>query len=189
MALKDLFSFFTGEAKEKYHEKPFDEAKARKPLLSGIKRARDDFNADKFTKPNRWFSVKNSVVAFHPKLDGRTLTINGVDENHMPSDRFVEFLDLMEKEVEAGEFDDVIASHGKGNTDVHIRKASTGGKGGAGKPRQSKIAARADGLPHRVPASEDQPHADYTLNKAKTHWRSPEQVAQDEKSYAARSAK
>lgn len=123
MALSDLFSFFTGEAKEKYNAKPVDPAKARKPLLAGIKKARDDFNADEYTKPNRWFSVKNSVVAFHPKLAGKTLTINGVDENHMPSERFVEFLDLMEKEVEAGEFDEVIANHGKGNTDVHIGKA------------------------------------------------------------------
>lgn len=132
MALSDLFSFFTGEAKEKYNAKPVDPAKARKPLLTGINRARTDFNDDKFTKPSRWFSVKNSQVAFHPKLDGRVLQINGVAENHMPSDRFIEFLDLMEKEVEAGEFDEVIANHGKGNTDVHIGKArkprSTGGE-------------------------------------------------------------
>jgi len=133
MALSDLFSFFSSDSTAKYNEKPFDPVKARKPLLAGIKRSRDDFNADKFNKANRWFSVKNSVVAFHPKLDGKTLIINGVDENHMPSERFVEFLDLMQKEVDAGEFDEVIAAHGKGNVDVHIGKATkaaaTGAKG------------------------------------------------------------
>lgn len=124
MALSDLFNFFTSDAKEKYNEKSVSKDTIRKPLLTGIKRARDDFSAEKYTKPNRWFSVKNEVVAFHPKLGGRTLTINGVDENHMPSGRFIEFLDLMEKEVEAGEFDEVIGAHGKGNVDVHIGKAA-----------------------------------------------------------------
>ncbi len=130
MALKDLFTFFSSDSTEKYNAKPYDPVKARKPLLKGIKDARDQFNADQFTKKNRWFSVKNEQVAFHPKLDGRDLILNGVKENHMPSDRFVEFLDLMEKEVNDGEFDEVIANHGKGNVDVHIGKApkATGAK-------------------------------------------------------------
>lgn len=123
MALKDLFSFFSPDSTKKYNAKPHDPVKARAPLLRGIATARKQFNNDEFKKPNRWFSVKNEVVAFHPKLDGRTLILNGVEENHMPSDRFVEFLDLMEKEVIEGQFDEVIAAHGKGNVDVHIGKA------------------------------------------------------------------
>lgn len=187
MALSDLFNFFTSDAKEKYNERSVNTAAIRKPLLTGIKRTRDDFKAEKFTKPNRWFSVKNEVVAFHPKLGGRTLTINGVDENHMPSGRFIEFLDLMEKEVEAGEFDEVIAAHGKGNVDVHIGKAIK--PRSPSKPSTSKLPARADGLPHRPLASEPKPHPSYTLNTGKTHWRSPEQVAKDAASYANRSKK
>ncbi|MCI1142164.1 hypothetical protein MOP88_07395 [Sphingomonas sp. WKB10] len=111
------------DSTEKYNTKPVDPTKARKPLLAGIEKAREQFNADQFRKPHRWFSVNNEVVAFHPKLDGRALILNGVEENHMPSDRFVEFLDLMEKEVNDGQFDEVIAAHGKGNVDVHIGKA------------------------------------------------------------------
>ncbi|MBB5709423.1 hypothetical protein [Sphingomonas xinjiangensis] len=131
MALADLFKFFTSDATEKYHEPAFDPAKARKPLLKGIERSKIQFENDSLKSPNRWFSIKNGVVAFHPKLDGRPLVINGLEENHMPSERFVEFLELMRKEVEAGEFDEVIAAHGKGNVDVHIgktRKASAGGR-------------------------------------------------------------
>lgn len=134
MALKDLFSFFSPDSTEKYKAKPHDPVKARAPLLRGIATARKQFQADEFKKPNRWFSVKNETVAFHPKLDGRDLMLNGVKENHMPSERFEEFLDLMEKEVNEGQFDEVIANHGKGNVDVHIGKApakrGTGSVGG-----------------------------------------------------------
>lgn len=142
MALNDLFSFFTPDAKAKYEAKPVDPAKARAPLLRGIATARKQFNADEYKKANRWFSVKNETVAFHPKLDGRRLILNGVEENHMPSERFIEFLDLMEQEVNAGEFDEVIANHGKGNVDVHIGKAPR--KGTSAGSTDKPWANRAD---------------------------------------------
>lgn len=156
MALSDLLSFFSSDASEKYHAKPHDPVKARAPLLRGIATARKQFNGDEYKKPNRWFSVKNEVVAFHPKLGGRPLVLNGVEENHMPSDRFLEFLDLMEKEVTKGQFDEVIANHGKGNVNVHIGKAR--------KPRGSGRAASNGGkkYPDDHPATIDPNWSSYT---------------------------
>lgn len=131
MALSDVLSFFKPDLKSKYEEQPVDLSKARKPLLRGIANARKQFENGTTKVPNRWWSASNGVVAFTPKLDGRILEINGVGTNHMPEDRFVEFLDVMAAAVEAGDFDDVIAAHGVGNTDVQIApKPAKGGSGG-----------------------------------------------------------
>ncbi|MBM6577139.1 hypothetical protein KCP91_12220 [Microvirga sp. SRT01] len=181
MALKDLFGkFFDNTLAETFSSKPHDPTKARQPLLRGIDVAKRQFEAGQVKGPNRWWSSRNKVVAFTPKLEGRPFLINGVGTNHMPEERFVEFLNEMRSHVDAGDFDAVIASHGKGNTDVHIGKArGTGSRG----PQASKLDARADGLPHRVPIEGDHattpPHESYVANKAGSYWRSPEQVIAD----------
>lgn len=120
MALSDVLGFFKPDLKSRYEEKPADPTKARKPLLKGIANSRKQFENGTTKVPNRWWSASNGVVAFTPKLDGRILEINGVGTNHMPEDRFVEFLDVMKAAVDAGDFDEVIENHGRGNTDVQI---------------------------------------------------------------------
>lgn len=57
-----------------------------------------------------------------------------------------------------------------------------------GADRASSLPPRKDGLGHHIDASEPQPHPDYQLNRAKSHWRSPEQVAADKDRSARRLA-
>lgn len=103
--------------------------KARKPLLDGIKRTREQFakRATESSKaPNKWWMVKNGVVALTVKANGNTFDINGVATNHMPEERFEEFLDHFEEAVKAGEFDEELKHKGNGDAKVHIAKASAG---------------------------------------------------------------
>lgn len=137
MALKDtLAGFFdnTGLA-EVFSRKPHDPAKARKPLLDGIKRTREQFakrNESVSKAPNKWWQVKNGVVALTVKVAGDTFDINGVATNHMPEERFEEFLTKFEEAVNAGEFDAELSHKGNGDAKVHIPKAAgTSGNKGA----------------------------------------------------------
>lgn len=130
MAFKDtLSSFFdnTGLA-ELFSRKPHDPTVARKPLLKGIEVAKKQFENGSTKGPNRWWKVSNGVVALTVKLGGDVFEINGVATNHMPQERFVEFLDKFSDAVNAGEFDSEIEHHGKGDAKVHIAKAQKGGK-------------------------------------------------------------
>jgi hypothetical protein len=133
MALKDTLTSFidnTGLA-EVFSRKAPDPVKARKPLLDGIARTREQFGNRATTvskAPNKWWQVRNGVVALTVKVKGDTFDINGVATNHMPEERFEEFLTKFEQAVNAGEFDDELANKGNGDAQVHIgraRKAST----------------------------------------------------------------
>lgn len=77
--------------------------------------------------PTGWYRTKNGVVALTVKVGGDTFPINGAATNHLPADRFEEFLAAMYAAVDAGEFDTELANHGKGNVavDVPKRKAPT----------------------------------------------------------------
>ncbi len=112
---------------ETFNIKPHDPTKARAPLLKGIESARKQFTAEpRMSKaPNRWWTVKNGVVALTVKVQGDTFDINGVATNHMPEERFVEFLGKFEEAVKAGEFDDELKSKGNGDAKVRIGKASS----------------------------------------------------------------
>ncbi len=107
---------------ETFNIKPHDPAKARSPLLKGIESARKQFTAEpRMSKaPNRWWTVKNGVVALTVKIQGDTFDINGVATNHMPEERFVEFLGKFEEAVKAGEFDDELKNKGNGDAKVRI---------------------------------------------------------------------
>ncbi|WP_288484825.1 hypothetical protein [uncultured Novosphingobium sp.] len=128
MALKDTLSGFidnTGLA-EVFSRKPHDPSKDRKPLLDGIARTREQFKKrDKEVSkaPNKWWQLRNGVVALTVKVKGDTFDINGVATNHMPEERFEEFLTAFEKAVNAGEFDEELGNKGNGDAKVHISKA------------------------------------------------------------------
>jgi hypothetical protein len=119
---------------ETFNIKPHDPAKVRAPLLKGIESARKQFTATpRMSKaPNRWWTVKNGVVALTVKVQGDTFDINGVATNHMPEERFVEFLGKFEEAVKAGEFDDELKHKGNGDAKVRIApsRQPSGGSGG-----------------------------------------------------------
>ncbi|MGU3315436.1 hypothetical protein ACLBWH_07795 [Sphingomonas sp. M6A6_1c] len=94
-----------------------DPHKARKPLLDGIRRMRDQFaarNGDTSKAANRWWQIKNGVLAMTVKIGGETLQINGATTNHLPVDRFEEFLEKFEQAVDSGAFDDELKAKGIG---------------------------------------------------------------------------
>lgn len=149
-----LFGFIdsTGLA-EIFQRKPHDSKAARKPLLTGIENARKQFTQTPrvLKAPNRWWKVNNGVVALTVKIKRDTFEINGVATNHMPEDRFEEFLAQFRQAVEAGEFDDELANKGNGDAKVVIPKAEkpagisiVGGKKGRGSI--SPEAAKARGV-------------------------------------------
>ncbi|HEX8553593.1 MAG TPA: hypothetical protein VF695_02695 [Sphingomonas sp.] len=140
MALKDMIGIIDNKLVDIFNRPSFDADKARKPLLRGIARTLDQFEGGKVNAPGRWWFVKNDVVALTVKLDGDILEINGVGTNHMPAERFPEFLAAMRTAVEAGEFDDVLAARNhQGDTKVRIPRAKRQG----GTPRAWSDEQRA----------------------------------------------
>ena len=138
---------------ELFKRKPLDPTAARKPLLAGIENARKQFTQTPrvLRAPHRWWKVNNGVVALTVKIKGDTFDINGVATNHMPEDRFEEFLTRFRQAVEAGEFDEELANKGNGDAKVLIPKADkragiiiVGGKTGRG--TISPEAAKARGI-------------------------------------------
>lgn len=126
--------------KELFHRKEQNLGSLRAPLLKGIERSRAQF--EKGSKgPNRWWSAKNGVVALTVKVKGDTFDINGVTTNHMPEDRFSEFLDHFRDAVNAGEFDAELINHGEGTAEVHIGKKKSSLSPEAAKARGAKAAA------------------------------------------------
>ena len=138
---------------EVFQRKPSDPRAVRKPLLAGIENARKQFTQTPrvLRAPNRWWKVNNGVVALTVKIKGDTFDINGVATNHMPEDRFEEFLGQFKQAVEAGEFDEELANKGNGDAKVMIPKAGKargisiiGGK--TGRRSISSEAAKARGV-------------------------------------------
>ena len=131
MGIKDTFASFIDNVglAETFNLKPYDAEKARKPLLAGIAKAKRQFTAEpRMNKaPNRWWTEKNGVVALTVKVDGDTFDINGVATNHMPEERFVEFLGKFEDAVNAGEFDDELKNKGNGEAKVRIASGTKTG--------------------------------------------------------------
>ncbi len=135
MALTDLFSIINNGLRDAFERPAADPVKARRPLLKGIERTARQFEAGK-PGPRAWWRVRNGIVALTVKVDGDTFDINGVATNHMPADRFAEFLDKMRGAVDAGAFDAELANKGNGDAKVRIAK----------RPRNiSPEAARARG--------------------------------------------
>ncbi len=125
MALKDYLAMIDNGLKEVFDKKPADPTKARRPLLRGIDRALAQRQADPARTSGSWWQMKNGVVAMTVKLGGDTFVINGVATNHMPANRFDEFLGQMRAAVEAGAFDAELANHGKGDATVVMPRPRT----------------------------------------------------------------
>lgn len=182
----------SGDEDASFDKAPFDFTGARNKLVARIARTLKQLNGEKVSpQGGKDFEVlHNNGVHYRPTLNGHPIKLPGLDNGvRINRSTLQSKLTDFSRDVESGHFDDQLeAAMAGSSTGTRGGRTTTAGQGGAGKSRQSKIAPRADGLPHRVPSSEAQPHPDYELNKGKTHWRSPEQRAQDERSYASRSA-
>ncbi len=95
----------------------------RQPLLKGISNAKRQFENGQTRAPHRWWKLSNDVVALTVKVSGDVFTINGMETNHIPSDRFADFLDKFKAAVDAGEFDDELRHKGAGDATVKIPRA------------------------------------------------------------------
>ncbi len=122
MALRDFLSIIDNGLKEVFDRKAVDPAKARRPLLRGIDRALAQFRSGSSGTTTGWYRLKNGVIALTVKVDGNTFDLNGAATNHLPADRFEEFLASMRAAVEAGEFDAELANKGHGDAAVAVPK-------------------------------------------------------------------
>ncbi len=142
MALKDYLGIIDNGLKHLFDRKATDPAKARRPLIRGIDRTLAQFNTGSTGTPTGWYRLKNGVVALTVKVGGNTFDINDVATNHMPVDRFEEFLTAMRTAVDAGDFDAELAHKGDGDAEVHIPKSkSVSISPAAAKARGIKAAA------------------------------------------------
>ncbi len=123
MALKDYLGIIDNSLKHLFDRKAVDPAKARRPLLRDIDRTLTQFKAGSAGTATGWYRLRNDDVALTVKVGGDTFDINGVATNHMPADRFEEFLRQMRLAVDAGEFDTELASKGYGDARVEISKS------------------------------------------------------------------
>lgn len=125
----------------------------RQPLLKGISNTKRQFANGQTRAPHRWWQLSNDVVALTVKIKGTVFTINGVETNHIPSDRFADFLDKFTAAVDAGDFDDELRHNGAGDATVKIPRA----KRAAAKPVQTpkSLAATAPEATkeHAVPSA------------------------------------
>ena len=126
MPLKDYLGVIDNALKHVFDRKAVDPTKARRPLLRGVDRALAQFKAGSAGTSTGWYRVKNGVVALTVKVAGNTLDINGEATNHLPAERFEEFLGSMRAAVEAGEFDKELANKGRGDAEVPIPKRAPG---------------------------------------------------------------
>lgn len=123
MTLEGLKGFIDNTLETVFNRKEPDALSLRKPLLKGIDNAKTQFENGSTKAPGRWWKVSNGVVALTVKVRGDTFDINGVATNHMPQERFTDFLGKFRTAVEAGEFDAELKNHGNGDAKVHIAKA------------------------------------------------------------------
>lgn len=193
--MADDYSEFmsTEEEAARFDIMPFDAAAGRAKLMARIQRANGQSTGQATMKGGSDFERgHHNEIRYRPTLNGKRIILFNEKGDHFAtnSGKFGGLLTRFSADVDAGKYDDQIeaALAGQSSTGGKVGRVSTGGKGAPGVMRKSSLPARKDGIEHRVPASEEQPHKDYTLNKAKTFWRSPEQVADDDRRSAQRLA-
>lgn len=192
--MADWRKAITNDITTKPDEPPYDPTKGRQKLAKLVEKAERQISQGKTKVPNKlWRTRYDGDIVFNMVLNGHVITVKDADgevreEFGIPQDQVNEVLTGLAKAIrETDEWDDQIEAALAFKGPVSSAKVSRKGQGRSG-PRQSTLPERSDKIPHRVPASEDQPHPSYELNKSKTYWRSPEQVAADEKSAAKRKA-
>ena len=182
----------TEEEAALFDVKPFDAETARKQMVERIaKTLRHANNEQKMREPDFERTYGNGIL-YRPTLNGQRIYLKGDREDvfKTTSGKFASLLTDFSAAVDTGKFDEQLKAALEAEKPEAGKAASntSSGKGGAGKYRQSSLPERGDKIPHRVPADQAQPHDSYTLNKQKTLWRSPEQVAADDERSERRKA-
>lgn len=133
-----------------FSRKPENLQELRQPLLKGIADAKRQFENGQTRASHRWWKLSNNVVALTVKVKGHVFTINGVETNHIPSDRFPDFLDKFTAAVDAGDFDDELRHKGAGDATVKVPRA---------KRTAAKPAPTSKSIPAVVPGATEKPAA------------------------------
>lgn len=134
MALKDLLSLADDKLAEVFAKKPHDPAKARTPILKGIDRTKNQHASATPVRGKKWFKVANGVVQVTLPFE-----IAGKSTFHLPSERFVEWLDHLKDSVTKGELDKEIEAGA--SKSPRAPKISGGGGKGWSPERRARFAA------------------------------------------------
>lgn len=190
--MADWRSIITNDIPDQPDEPPFNPQRGREKLATSVERALEQIREGKTRVANRiWRTRHDGDFVFGLRLNKHPITVKdgkGKEraEFGVPKGQEETVLNGLAKHIRGSdEFDAQIEAALKaapGTTSTRSASAGTS------TPRKSSLPPRADGLEHRIPASEPQPHKDYELNKAKTFWRSPEQMVADEKQSEQRKA-
>lgn len=124
MPLDDFLALTDDGLRAKYEAKPVDKTAVRKPLVKALKTAIDQFSNGRTKAPNRMWTANGDTVKFTPKLRGEPLAISGKTEHYIPGERFVEALNKLIANVEAGELDDLLGGEAPAKSGA-TKKAGT----------------------------------------------------------------
>ncbi|MDG2532045.1 hypothetical protein P6144_00145 [Sphingomonas sp. HITSZ_GF] len=134
MALKDLLELADDKLHELWAKKPYDYEKERKAMIRRVDKARDQHLSATPTKGKKIFTVKNGVAQVTLPF-----SIAGKSTFHVPSERFVEWLDHLKDSLTKGELDKELEAR-----DTQPGRTSTAPKTGAGwsPERRAKFDAK-----------------------------------------------
>jgi hypothetical protein len=108
MPLSDFLSLTDDTLREQFEAKPVDKTAIRKPFKKALGAAIKQFEEGRTKAPNRMWTANGDTVKFTPKLKGQPLAISDKTELFIPSERFVEALNKLIANVDAGELDDLL---------------------------------------------------------------------------------
>ncbi|MEK7456468.1 MAG: hypothetical protein AABZ76_16320 [Pseudomonadota bacterium] len=108
MPLSDFLSLTDDTLREQFEAKPVDKTAIRKPFKKALQAAIKQFEEGRTKAPNRMWTANGDTVKFTPKLKGQPLAISDKTELFIPSERFVEALNKLIANVDAGELDDLL---------------------------------------------------------------------------------
>ncbi len=108
----------------------------RKKFIKQIELTEGQHKAGTTNAPKRqWAIGNNDAVRYTPKIDGKPVLIGGKESNHVPNERFPDFLAGLKAEVEAGGLDKEIKAALDGEaapTASRSAGSSSGTRGGRG---------------------------------------------------------
>lgn len=119
MSLKDIVDGIGHSVEGLKPGQPDSPDELRRPVLGSIDLAERQWANASVAGQASWFSEDRGTVAFSPTLaNGAPLTIDGQTTVFIPADRFADYLVEMRKAVNAGVFDQEIASGLTGSPNV-----------------------------------------------------------------------
>lgn len=125
MALKDLLALADDKLHEIFERKPYNADRERKAMIKRIDKARDQHQSATPTKGKKIFKVQNGVAQITLPFE-----IAGKSTFHVPSERFIEWLDHLKDSVTKGELDKELEANsghpGRTSTAPKVSKGRAG---------------------------------------------------------------